>query len=159
MASKQLGKLRQWAGEVISSRDKTVVTDEFRELEHDIELRRQGLWKLHITAEDYQSALSKKKESEALDEPEKLLPVDALGIVMIRHGEEFGEESAYGTSLVSMGRAHCKIATLQETFAMTFEDTFLASIHRSEDEIKEYQIQRKKLDSRRYISQFQPCPS
>ena len=39
----------------------------------------------------------KKKESEALlEEKEKFLPLDALGIVMIQHGEEFGEESAYG---------------------------------------------------------------
>ncbi|KAH9837641.1 BAR-domain-containing protein [Rhodofomes roseus] len=144
-----LGKLRQWAGEVISSRDKTAVTEEFRELEHDIELRRQGLWRLHIASEDYHDILNKKKECEALDEAEKLLPVDALGIVMIKHGEEFGDESAFGTSLMSMGRALCKVATLQETFAMTFEDTFLASVFRMEDEIKEYQAQRKKLESRR----------
>ncbi|TFY56623.1 hypothetical protein EVJ58_g7528 [Rhodofomes roseus] len=149
MAGKQLGKLRQWAGEVISSRDKTAVTEEFRELEHDIELRRQGLWRLHIASEDYHDILNKKKECEALDEAEKLLPVDALGIVMIKHGEEFGDESAFGTSLMSMGRALCKVATLQETFAMTFEDTFLASVFRMEDEIKEYQAQRKKLESRR----------
>ncbi|OSX56972.1 hypothetical protein POSPLADRAFT_1186266 [Postia placenta MAD-698-R-SB12] len=149
MASKQLGKLKQWAGEVISSRDKTVVTDEFRELEQDIELRRQGLWRLHVASEDYQHTLSKKKECEALDEAEKLLPIDALGVVMIKHGEEFGEDSAFGTSLVGMGRALCKVATLQETFALSFEDTFLASINRAEDEIKEYQAQRKKLESRR----------
>lgn len=37
--------LLQWAGEVIAVRDKTIVTDEFRELEHDIELRRRGLSK------------------------------------------------------------------------------------------------------------------
>ncbi|KZT05055.1 BAR-domain-containing protein [Laetiporus sulphureus 93-53] len=149
MASKQLGKLKQWAGEVISSRDKAVVTEEFKQLEHDIELRRQGLWRLHVASEDYYHFLSKKKECEALDESDKLLAIDALGIVMIRHGEEFGEDSAFGTSLVSMGRAHCKIATLQETFAMTFEDTYLTSILRMEDEIKEYQAQRKKLESRR----------
>lgn len=56
-----------------------------------------------------------------------------------------------GTSLVGMGRALCKVATLQETFALSFEDTFLASINRAEDEIKEYQAQRKKLESRRYF--------
>ena len=56
-----------------------------------------------------------------------------------------------GVSLVNMGRAHCKIATLQETFTMTFEDTFLGSIRRTEDEIKEYQVQRKKLESRRCV--------
>ena len=32
-------------GEVIMTRDKTIQSDEFRELEHDVELRRQGLWR------------------------------------------------------------------------------------------------------------------
>ena len=56
-----------------------------------------------------------------------------------------------GISLVSLGKAHCKLATLQETFAMTFEDTFLGSILRTAEEIKEYQKERKKLESRRYV--------
>ncbi|CAL1697804.1 unnamed protein product [Somion occarium] len=145
MASKQLGKLRQWAGEVISSRDKTAISDEFKELERDIDLRRQGLSKLHVTSEDYKHALSKKRDSEALPQEGKLLPIDALGIVMMQHGEEFGDESAF----VNLGKAHCKIATLQETFTISFEDSFIDSIQRYEDEIKEYQHQRKKLDSRR----------
>ncbi|OCH90077.1 BAR-domain-containing protein [Obba rivulosa] len=149
MASKQLGKLKQWAGEVISSRDKAVVTDEFRELEQDIELRRQGLWRLHVVSEEYREYLCKKKHSEALEGSDKMMPVDALGVVMIQHGEEFGEDSAYGVSLMNFGRAHCKIAALQETFAMTLEDTYVASLRRAEDEIKEYHAQRKKLESRR----------
>ncbi|KAI9061909.1 BAR-domain-containing protein [Trametes sanguinea] len=149
MAGKQLGKLRQLVGEVISTRDKTIQSDEFRELEHDIELRRQGLWRLDIASDDYRRYLEKKKLSEAVDHADKLLAIDALGVVMIKHGEEFGENSAYGQSLVNFGRAHCTIASLQESFAMAFEDTYLASIRQSEDEIKEYQAQRKKLESRR----------
>ncbi|GBE87306.1 hypothetical protein SCP_1005540 [Sparassis crispa] len=149
MASKQLGKLRQWAGEVISSRDRTIVTDEFRELEHDIELRRQGLWKLHVASEDCHEALRKKKISEVIEDSGKMLPIDALGVVMIQHGEEFGDDSAFGTSLVNLGRAHCKMATLQETYAMLFEENYIASLRRAEDEIKEYQVVRKKLESRR----------
>ena len=35
----------QFVGEVIMSRDKTIQSDEFRDLEHDVELRRQGLWR------------------------------------------------------------------------------------------------------------------
>ena len=31
-----------------------------------------------------------------LDDADKMLPVDILGVVMIHHGEEFGEESAFG---------------------------------------------------------------
>ncbi|KAG6816838.1 hypothetical protein H0H87_002487 [Tephrocybe sp. NHM501043] len=137
MASKQLGKLRQWAGEVILSRDKTTLSEEFQELEKDIELRRDGALKLLAASEAYQYTLSKKKKIDALEDSEKMLPIDTLGIVMIVHGEEFGEESAFGSSLVKLGRAHCKVATLQEAYALTLRDTFLASLEKFTDDIKE----------------------
>ncbi|EIN05710.1 BAR-domain-containing protein [Punctularia strigosozonata HHB-11173 SS5] len=149
MASKQLGKLRQWAGEVISSREKTVATDEFKELEHDVELRRESLMRLHIAAEDFKHSLAKKKDSDAMDAGEKITRIDALGIVMIKNGEEYGEESGYGSALIKLGRAHCKIATLQEAFALTLQDTFLSAMQRYGEDIKAYDVQRKKLDSRR----------
>ncbi|KAH7906936.1 BAR-domain-containing protein [Hygrophoropsis aurantiaca] len=146
---RQLGKLRQWAGEKISSRDKTIVTDEFKEIEQDIDLRKEGIIQLQAASEAYQHALSKKKESSAVQENEKLMPLDALGIVMIMHGEEFGDDSAFGTSLVKMGRAHCKVATIQEAYALTFQDTFIASCEHYLQDIKDYEHQRKKLESRR----------
>ncbi|KAJ8090418.1 hypothetical protein PM082_019016 [Marasmius tenuissimus] len=148
MASKQLGKLRQWAGEVISSREKTVLSEEFQELERDVELRRSGNERLYFACDAYHHSLKKKKDCLALDDPEKLLPIDILGIVMITHGEECGE-STLGTSLVKLGRAHCKVATLQEGYALTFRDTYMSSIEKFGDEIKEYDQMRKKLDSRR----------
>ncbi|KAI0776612.1 hypothetical protein BD413DRAFT_225051 [Trametes elegans] len=107
------------------------------------------LHRLDVASDDYRHYLQKKKFSEAIEHADKLLPVDALGVVMIKHGEEFGEDSAYGQSLVSLGRAHCTIASLQESFAATFEESYLSAIRQSEDEIKEYQVQRKKLESRR----------
>ncbi|KDQ52355.1 hypothetical protein JAAARDRAFT_198274 [Jaapia argillacea MUCL 33604] len=149
MAGKQLGKFRQWAGEVISSRERTVVTEEFKELEEDIDLRKDGIRRVLLASGAYHHQLSKKKESEALDEPDKLLPIDALGIVMITHGEALGESSTFGSALVKLGRAHCKAATIQEAFALTLQDTFLTAWQRYEDEIKDYQTQRKKLESRR----------
>lgn len=122
---------------------------------------------MSIASKDFDNSLMKKRDSEAVNEPEKLLPIDALGLVMITHGEEFGEESAYGapinplcfegrsfafalgSSLVRFGRAHCKIATLQEAMGLTFRDTFCHALSRYEDEIIDYQAQRKKLESRR----------
>ena len=108
--------------------------------------------RLDIASDDYRHYLLKKKLSEAAENEEKLLAIDALGVVMIKHGEEFGEDSAYGQSLVTFGRAHCNIASLQESFAMTFEETYLTAVRQSEDEIKEYQVQRKKLESRRCVA-------
>ncbi|KAI9463493.1 BAR-domain-containing protein [Boletus coccyginus] len=139
-----------WAGEKISSRDKTVVVeDELKELEQDIELRKQGILRLQAASEDYHHVISKKKESPSSGETEKLMPLDALGIVMVTHGEEYGNESAFGTCLVAMGRAHCKIATLQEAYGLTFRDTFITSCESFAQDIKDYEYQRKKLDSRR----------
>ncbi|KIL60739.1 hypothetical protein M378DRAFT_13983 [Amanita muscaria Koide BX008] len=149
MASRQLGKLRQWAGEVIASREKTTFGEEFKDLERDIEFRREGSRRLYLATETYQNYLSKKKLNEALDEAEKLLPIDALGVVMIVHGEEYHDDSVFGNSLVKLGRSHCKIATLQEAFASTVKTTFLTFLSRFEEEIKEYDAMRKKLESRR----------
>jgi hypothetical protein len=52
--------------------------------------------RLYFATETYQKYLSKKKLNEALDEAEKLLPIDALGVVMIVHGEEYPDESVFG---------------------------------------------------------------
>lgn len=149
MASKQLGRLRQWAGEVISSREKTTVNDEFRDLEKDIELRKDGMQRLLVASEGYHHSLSKKKASDSLSETDKLLPIDILGLVMINHGEEFGGDSSFGRALVKLGRAHCKVATLQEAYALTLKDTFLTSMEQFKEDVKEYEALRKKFDSRR----------
>jgi len=149
MASRQLGKLRQWAGEVISSKEKSSISEEFQDLERDIDLRKNGAQKLLLAAEAYHHALSKKSLCEALSDSDKLLPIDALGIVMIMHGDEFPEDSAFGTSLAKFGRAHCKVATLQEAYALTLRDTFITAVERYRDEIKEYEALRKKLEARK----------
>jgi hypothetical protein len=54
-----------------------------------------------------------------------------------------------GTCLITLGRAHCKIATLQEAYELTFKDTFMSSCEKFALDIKDYEHQRKKLDSRR----------
>ena len=56
-----------------------------------------------------------------------------------------------GTSLVKFGQGMCRLAALQETQALTFKDTFSASLKMYHDEIKEYHVQRKKLESRRFV--------
>ena len=110
----------QWAGEKISSRDKTIaVEDELRDLEQDVELRKQGIARyahrspldaismicahrrLQAASEAYFHVLSKKKESPSSGEAEKLMPIDALGIVMVTHGEEYGDDSAFGACRAS----------------------------------------------------------
>jgi hypothetical protein len=64
--------------------------------------------RLHIAAEDFQHSLAKKKDSDATDDGEKITRIDALGIIMIKNGEEYGEESAYGTSPAP----HCEMISV-----------------------------------------------
>jgi hypothetical protein len=55
--------------------------------------------RLLVASEGYYHILSKKKASDSLMETEKLLPIDTLGLVMIDHGEEFGQDSSFGAFL------------------------------------------------------------
>lgn len=111
----------QWADEVINAKDKTTLTGEAKELEQEIELRKEGLqrcayWiyfprtrpyilchglvaaspRLQLAAEQYHKSISKKRVSHALDDPDKFLPREALGTTMVRHGEDFAEDSLLG---------------------------------------------------------------
>ena len=58
--------------------------------------------RLFVVSEAYLHAMMKKKETEADPSSGKMLPVEALGLVMIGHGDEFGSESAYGECLWSV---------------------------------------------------------
>jgi hypothetical protein len=55
----------------------------------------------------YHRVLTKKKDCDALDEPGKLLPIDALGMVMILHGEEFREDSVFGSRRHIIFKSFC----------------------------------------------------
>lgn len=127
---------------------------------------------MHVVAEAYHKAIVKRIDLEG--EWDKVFPIEALGLVMISHGADFGEEAAFGMkreriqytsndghlsltlgclgqSLGKLGRAHVKIAQLQEEYARNFEETFLASLSTLKEVVKDYSAQRKKLDSRRWV--------
>lgn len=52
--------------------------------------------RLHSASHEYHGYLHKKKEYTSVEEGVKMLPIDALGAVMMAHGEEFGHDSAFG---------------------------------------------------------------
>ncbi|KIO26365.1 hypothetical protein M407DRAFT_7859 [Tulasnella calospora MUT 4182] len=145
MASKQLGKLRQWAGEIVSS-NKTTVSEDFKTLEKDVELRLVGLF---AVTEVYVKAVSKKVEVPGEEKEPKAFPVEAVGTAMINHGQDFGGEAAYGQCLNSMGRGLCKLGQYQEDFSNDVRETWLPTLSNLMDLGEEFSAQRKKLDSRR----------
>ncbi|KAL5525396.1 hypothetical protein ACEPAF_9266 [Sanghuangporus sanghuang] len=148
MASKQLGKLRQWAGEKISTREKTQLSSEFVDLEKEMETRKNGLDRMYNATRNYLEYILLKQPSELIS-GDPMMQSEALGMVMIEHGEELGDASALGRSLAIFGRARCKTAAIQNIYAVTLNESFLAYLERSKAKLEGYAAQRKKLESRR----------
>jgi BAR domain len=87
---------------------------------------------------------------------------------MVHHGEDFAEDSLLGTlssvlsallmlkrdvtigqALVSFGRAFCNVATAQEALGRSLASSFIIALQRFIDQIKDYEAERKKLETRR----------
>jgi len=125
---------------------KTATSDEFKSLETEMNLRQDGMEKLHHTMSTYVKSMSQRKEG---DDKEKMLPVDVLAQAMIAHGEEFEPDSLFGNCLIMMGQANEKVARVQDSYVAAASETWLESMERSLTQMKEYQAARRKLESRR----------
>ncbi|KAF8463604.1 hypothetical protein BDZ91DRAFT_731269 [Kalaharituber pfeilii] len=143
---KRLDRLKQWAGERMGGEVKTTVSDDFKAMEAEMQLRQEGMEKLHSSTNMYIKSISKRKEA---DDREKMLPLDVLAHAMIAHGEEFENDSVFGNCLINMGHANEKVARIQDTYVSKASETWLESLERSLAQMKEYQAARKRLESRR----------
>ncbi|KAI5783784.1 hypothetical protein FPQ18DRAFT_298566 [Pyronema domesticum] len=146
MMNKKLDRFKQWAGERMGGEAKTSTSDEFKSLEMEMNLRHDGMDKLHSTMNTYVKSMSKRKEG---DDKEKMLPVDVLAQAMIAHGGEFEQDSLFGACLIMMGQANEKIARVQDSYVTASTECWLESLERSLAQMKEYQAARRKLESRR----------
>jgi hypothetical protein len=68
---------------------------DFQSLEQDVDLRKAGVDRIYSVSKEYSKHLTKKIEAEGT-ETGKVLPADALGLVFANHGDEFGNDSAFG---------------------------------------------------------------
>ncbi|CAZ82913.1 unnamed protein product [Tuber melanosporum] len=146
MMNKKLDRLKQWAGERMGGEVKTGASDEFQNLEVEMKLRHEGAEKLHNTMNVYVKSVSQKSMGE---DREKMLPVDVMAQAMISHGEEFESDSVFGNCLIKMGQANEKIARVQDSYVAAASESWLESLERFLTQMKEYQVARKKLESRR----------
>jgi endophilin-A len=81
---------------------------------------------------------------------------------MISHGEDLqhaarqsGSSSGQGAKLGEMlerfGRGRCRVSSVQEQYANRLGDGYMAGMENAKEVVSDYQAQRKKLDSRRYV--------
>ena len=153
---KKLGKLRQWTDEKLGASQKTVATEEFRDMESEMQTRHHGLEAVHNACSLWMRSLAKKKEGQ---DKEKGTAIDLFGVALLQHGEDFAHESAYGQALTRLGAAEQKIGRAQEAFHTKVCENVLESMERSLAQMKELNAARKKLESRRltYDSALSKC--
>ncbi|KAF2755887.1 BAR-domain-containing protein [Pseudovirgaria hyperparasitica] len=144
--NKKLDRFKQWAGERMGGEVKTNTSDEFKDLEQEMQLRHDGMDKMHKSVNAYVKYLNKRSE---LDDKEKAMPVGAFGSIMVSHSDDFEPDSEFGNCLKTLGRANERIARVQENYVSEATSTWLESAERSLAQMKEYQAARKKLEARR----------
>jgi SWI/SNF-related matrix-associated actin-dependent regulator of chromatin subfamily D len=66
--------------------------------------------------------------------------------------------SITGQALVRFGRAFCNVATAQEALGRSLGSTFIIALQRFLDQIKDYEVERKKLETRRWDECAHLCP-
>lgn len=125
-------------------------------------------YRLHATSIPYHAGLAKKKPTpdpyptDSHSAKEKILAGEALGLVMISHGEDLqnasrgyggisGEGGKLGDMLEKFGRGRCRVAAAQEEFTNRLGENYVAGMENALEVVKEYLAQRKKLDSKRYV--------
>ncbi|KAH8727711.1 hypothetical protein GQ44DRAFT_786402 [Phaeosphaeriaceae sp. PMI808] len=144
--NKKFDRLKQWTNEKMGAEARTGLSDDFKALELEMNLRHEGMDKMQKSMTSYVKSLSKRAEG---DDREKQLPGGHLGSSMVTHGEDFEPDSEFGNCLSSLGRANERLARVQETYVASATTSWLEGLERSLVQMKEYQAARKKLETRR----------
>ncbi|KAG5517947.1 hypothetical protein PMAC_000402 [Pneumocystis sp. 'macacae'] len=157
MMQKKIGRLGQWTKEKLGKEQATQTTEEFRGLEQEMQMRQEGLIVGFLEGsyrglgtEKLYSAISHWiKSMVSRREDGKHTLVGIFSEALLDFGKGFPSDSVYGQGLLKYGTAHKEISKMHEKFISDVYDTVLGSMERSLVQFKDYQVARKKLESRR----------
>lgn len=144
--NRKFDRLKQWTNEKLGADARTGLSDEFKTLELEMNVRHDGMDKMQRAMTVYVKSMSKRAEG---DDKEKQLPGGHLGSSMVTHSEDFEPDSEFGSCLSSLGRANERLARVQETYVASATTSWLEGLERSLAQMKEYQTARKRLETRR----------
>lgn len=148
--TKKIDRAVQWAGEKMGGEAKTAMSDDFKMLETEMNLRHDGMDRLQKSMTTYVKWVGRR--GELFDDKEKGLPVSYLGRTMASHGEDFEHDSEFGNCLTSLGRANERLASAQERYVADATATWLESLERNLAMLKEYQVSQPDLLDRSPLS-------
>ncbi|KAL6799365.1 BAR domain-containing protein [Trichoderma sp. SZMC 28013] len=144
--TRKIDRAMQWAGEKMGAEAKATHTDEFKELESEMDIRHDGMERLLKSMNIYTRWLS--RHCDALEDRNRSMPLAHLGRTMSAHAAEL-PDTEYSRRLASMGNANEQLAELQTTYLDCANATWQTHIEQNLSMMKEYQAARKKLESRR----------
>ncbi|KAF3066680.1 hypothetical protein CFAM422_008791 [Trichoderma lentiforme] len=144
--TRKIDRAMQWAGEKMGAEAKATHTDEFKELESEMDIRHEGMERLLKSMNIYTRWLS--RHCDALEDRNRSMPLAHLGRTMSAHAAEL-PDTEYSRRLASMGNANEQLAELQTTYLDCANATWQTHIEQNLSMMKEYQAARKKLESRR----------
>ncbi|KAL7804743.1 BAR domain-containing protein [Trichoderma aethiopicum] len=144
--TRKIDRARQWAGEKMGAEAKATHTDEFKVLEAEMDIRHEGMERLHKSMNIYTRWLN--RHCDALEDRSRSLPLAHLGRTMSAHAAEL-PDTEYSRRLAAMGNANEQLAELQTTYLDCANATWQQHIEQNLGMMKEYQAARKKLENRR----------
>ncbi|EMR09990.1 hypothetical protein PNEG_01748 [Pneumocystis murina B123] len=140
---KKIGRLGQWTKEMLGKEQRTQTTDEFKELEQEMQMRHEGIENIYSSINQWAKSMLNRREDK------KHTLIDLFSQALLSFGEKFSPESVYGQGLLKYGIAHKEISKEQERLINGISNNILESMERSLVQFKDYQTARKKLESRR----------
>ncbi|KFM74401.1 hypothetical protein X975_18644, partial [Stegodyphus mimosarum] len=155
---KQINKANQYVSEKIGGAEGTKFTEEYTEMERKTDLTNELVEDLLIKTKEYlqpnpasraklmvSSKLRGGAKAHAYPQPE-----GTLGEAMVKYGKDFGEESAFGMSLIECGEALKQMAEVKYALEDNVKQNFLEPLHHLQTkDLKDVMHHRKKLQGRR----------
>lgn len=131
---KKIGRLGQWTKEMLGREQRTQTTDEFKELEQEMQMRHEGVDNIYNCINQWAKSLFNRREDR------KHTLMDLFSQALLSFGEKFSPESVYGQGLLKYGSAHKEISKEQERFINGVSNGVLESMERSLVQFKAYQV-------------------
>lgn len=163
---KKIDRAVQWAGEKMGSEAKTSHSEEFQNLEAEMNRRQEGrsfsrflhwlsplrreiqnntsnarglgMENLQKATNVYSKWISRR--CDTFEDKSRSPPCALLGRTMAAHGNDFEPESEFGHSLAAIGRANERIANLHSNFAEDVNANWLHHVDRNVAMMKDYQV-------------------
>ncbi|EPY52194.1 BAR adaptor protein [Schizosaccharomyces cryophilus OY26] len=148
--NKHFARFSQWTGERFGfDRQKTTLSDDFCELRREMELRFNGIEKLHRDFRQWIQSMERKKST--LEEKEKPLPIVGLGDSFLNLGYILSDYSVHSDTYNMYGKTLIQIGTLQENFVRFVTESYMRELERWLSQRRVLEAKEKKLENRRLV--------